>query len=302
MDRIDTTIRREYRNEPETRMGRANRAPKKQKKSSFQKFIKSPKGIVFIILAILSYVGTFYPTGLSGIKNIVLAMVTGVLLDYVVAYVLNRPLRFSDGALITGLIIGGVLSPAVPWYFVMFTTIVALLSKHILKDKRKPLFNPAAVGLFISATLFSTGESWWSGLSMTPVWMTVILLAGGFIIVNRINKLPLVFSFLGTYMMFFLILGILNVAGAGDALRAPYIDAALFMSFFMLTDPPTSPAKYREQVIFGFLAALISGAAYLYLSKLSFLLVGLFAANSLKAIHSKLDQHSSTRRKVMNVN
>ncbi|MCO7176526.1 RnfABCDGE type electron transport complex subunit D [Sporolactobacillus kofuensis] len=299
MERLNSTIHREIRNEPETRMGRANRVPKKQKKSSFQKFIKSPKGIVFIILALLSYAGTFYPTGLSGLKNIVLAMGTGVLLDYVVAYVMNRPLRFSDGALITGLIIGGVLSPAVSWYYVMFTTIVALLSKHILKDKRKPLFNPAAVGLFISATLFSTGESWWSGLSMTPVWMTAILLVGGFIIVNRINKLPLVFSFLGTYMILFLILGILNISGAGDALRSPYINAALFMSFFMLSDPPTSPAKYREQVIFGFLAALASGAAYLYVSKLTYLLVGLFVANSLKALHSKLTQRNGIRRNAL---
>jgi Na+-translocating ferredoxin:NAD+ oxidoreductase RnfD subunit len=269
--------------------------------------MKSPKGIVLITLAFLSSIGTFYSGGSSGIQNIALAMITGVLLDYVVMYVMNRPFRFPDGAVITGLIIGGILSPAVPWYYVMITTIIALLSKHILKDRRKPFFNPAAVGLFVSAALFSTGESWWSGLSMTPVWLTIFLLAGGLIVAHRINKLPLVFSFLGTYMLFFLIMGILNVAGAGDALRAPYIHAAFFMSFFMLTDPPTSPAKYREQIIFGILASLISCAAYLYVSKLTYLFVGLFIANILKVIYSKREQynssrHSNSRRKAINAN
>lgn len=264
-------------------------------KSVAQKFIKSPKGTIFIILVFLSCTGIFYPGGWHGLRNVFLSVFTGVSLDYLVAWLSGRPMRFSDGALITGMIVGGVFSPAVPWYMVMMTTIAAILSKHILRNKRKPLFNPAAAGLLIAATLFSAGESWWSALSMMPVWTTPLLLAGGFIIADRINKLPLVFSFLGMYTLFFLILGIFNVPGAGDALRPPYIHAALFLSFFMLTDPPTSPAKYSEQILFGFLAALIGGVAYLYFSKLSYLLIGLLAANGLKALMPRQNRYNRGR-------
>ncbi|MCL1630368.1 RnfABCDGE type electron transport complex subunit D [Sporolactobacillus sp. CPB3-1] len=252
-----------------------------------------------IFLVILTLVGASYAGGVSGIKNGLLAIITGILFDYLVMYLMNRPWHFPDGALITGIIVGGILSPATPWFYVMMTTIIALLSKHLLKDKRRPLLNPAAVGLFISAILFSTGESWWIGLSMIPSWCAIIMILFGMFIASRINKLPLVFAFLATYMIFFLIAGILNSAGAGDVLRTPYINAALFLSFFMLTDPPTSPAKYREQILFGCIVSMVSCAAFLLVSRLTYLFIGLFISNLLKLAASKMNRapiHGAARR------
>jgi Na+-translocating ferredoxin:NAD+ oxidoreductase RnfD subunit len=122
---------------------------------------------------------------------------------------------------------------------------------------------------------------------MLPAWMTILLLISGFIIVDRINKFPLILSFFSVYMLFFLIVGILNIASVGDAFRMPYINAALFLGFFMLTDPPTSPAKYRDQVLFGIIASLVSGLSFLYISKLSYLLFGVLIANLWKVVQSK---------------
>jgi Na+-translocating ferredoxin:NAD+ oxidoreductase RnfD subunit len=257
------------------------------KKSGFKKFIQTPKGIVLSILLILAVIGLSYSGGSGGIKNTLLAVVTGLFVDFVVTYITGRPLKISDSAIITGVIIGVVLSPVTPWYYVLFTTVIALLSKHLLKEKRKPWFNPAAFGLLVSATLFTTGESWWGGLSMLPAWATVFMLIGGYLIVDRINKFPLILSFLSIYMFFFLIMGLLGVSGAGDALRMPYINSALFLGFFMLTDPPTSPAKYRDQVLFGVITGLASGFSFFFISKLSFLLIGLLIANLWKVVQSK---------------
>lgn len=273
------------------------KSKKKKQGFSFQKFIKSPKGIVFVIILGLTMVGMVYPNGQSGVTNLIVAVLTAVFFDFIVAYLLYRPKLFSDGALITGLIIGGILGPAVPWIQVMFTVIVALSVKHLFKDKRKPILNPAAIGLLISSMLFNSGESWWSGLSMLPAWATVILIAGGFFVVNRINKFPLVFAFMATYIIFFAIAGLYGgVTDAGNALRMPYINAALFMSFFMLTDPPTSPARDGEQIFFGILAALCAGAAYLYLSKVTFMLIGLLLANAWKYLQAR---SRSTQRATM---
>lgn len=303
MERLGTNTQRGLRKIPDSRMEKMHPAKTGKKAGfSFKKFIKSPKGIVFSILIVLSLIGLAYPNSSGGIRNIILAVITGLFMDYIVNYLMERPMRFSDGALVTGLIIGGILSPAAPWYLVMLTTVVALAFKHIFKDKRKPVFNPAAIGLLVSATFFSAGESWWSGLSMLPPWMTALLIVAGFIMVDRINKFPLVFSFLAAYILFFLLMGILGVTGAGDALRMPYINSALFLAFFMLTDPPTSPAKYPEQVFFGILAAAVSGAAFLYLSKLSYLLVGLLAANAWKVLQASRHQNRPVRKRQMHLN
>ncbi|MDN3953584.1 RnfABCDGE type electron transport complex subunit D [Sporolactobacillus laevolacticus] len=282
MERINTAQETVSNNTESRKKGTSSK-----KKTGIQKYVRMPKGIVLFILVILAVTGLSYTGGSGGIKNVLLAVGTGLIVDFVVTYITGRPLKISDGAIITALIIGVILSPTTSWYNVIFTTVIGLLSKHLLKDKRKPWLNPAAFGLLISATLFSTGESWWGGLSMLPAWMTILLLISGFIIVDRINKFPLILSFFSVYMLFFLIVGILNIASVSDAFRMPYINAALFLGFFMLTDPPTSPAKYRDQVLFGIIAGVVSGLSFLYISKLSYLLFGVLIANLWKVVQSK---------------
>ncbi|WKB37069.1 hypothetical protein QS257_10230 [Terrilactibacillus sp. S3-3] len=78
----------------------------------------------------------------------------------------------------------------------------------------------------------------------------------------------------------------------------PYISAALFLAFFMLTDPPTSPGKYKEQMIFVFfLAGAASVSAFFFLSKLSYLLVGLLFANVWKAWAARSHNVTASRPK-----
>lgn len=45
-------------------------------------------------------------------------------------------------------------------------------------------------------------------------------------------------------------MGILHAGDASDALRSPFINATLFLALFMLTDPPTTPAKVKGQTHF----------------------------------------------------
>jgi hypothetical protein len=75
---------------------------------------------------------------------------------------------------------------------------------------------------------------------------------GGVIVANRVNKVPLVLTFLTTYFALFTV-----TAFVGDPLkvaeifRTPDIEAAMYFAFIILPDPPTSPVKYRHIVIPG---------------------------------------------------
>ena len=51
----------------------------------------------------------------------------------------------------------------------------------------------------------------------------------------------------------------------------------------MLTDPPTSPVRYRDQVWFGLLVAALSVATYLTLGGEYYLLAGLLVGNVAEA-------------------
>jgi Na+-translocating ferredoxin:NAD+ oxidoreductase RnfD subunit len=75
-----------------------------------------------------------------------------------------------------------------------------------------------------------------------------------------------------------------NPHGVAEMFREPFLQAALFLAFFMLTDPPTSPNRYSDQVWFGLLAAVTAVAAQLLGAGQVYLLVGVLAANGTLAL------------------
>lgn len=267
--------------------------------SPFSKFLKTPKGFVLAVLILLTLLSALNVQEHHGLVNTAAAMVTALVFDFTVG-LLRRPIRwFSDGGVITGLIVGGILSATAPWYAAVITTAIALASKHLLKTKRKPIFNPAALGLLIATVVFSSGQSWWGSLSMLPGFGVIFLLLGGFLVVRRVNKLPLVFAFLGTYFALLLIMALLHLGlpsdTPADALRVPFINSALFLAFFMITDPPTSPAKYKHQVYFGIMSAAISIVVFATQGGLAYLYIGLLVSNGWKAWISRKPSESQVR-------
>ena len=62
--------------------------------------------------------------------------------------------------------------------------------------------------------------------------------------------------------------------------REPFVQAALFLAFFMLTDPPTSPNRYGDQVWFGLMAAVSACLTQLLGAGQVYLLIGVLVANA----------------------
>lgn len=244
-----------------------------------RKFFNTPKGYALATMFVLMLIAMTHRADDKGMQSAVVAVVTALVLDLVIRLMQRRRRLFSDGGVVTGLIVALVLSSTSPWYVVAISTAIGIVSKHVLKVKKKPIFNPAAFGLLVAIPLFATGQSWWGDLAALPMWCTVFVIVGGFLVAQRVNKFPQVFAFIGVYFSLFLILGLLKTGDAADALRNPIVNSALFMAFFMLTDPPTSPGRYKDQVWFGGIAAAVSVAIYALFGGLSYLLIGLLVAN-----------------------
>lgn len=272
-------------------MGQHTRKVNQRQPNGIRRFMGTPKGTLLYLLIGIALVAALHPSDHHGLATVSIAIVTGVAFDFCVGVVIRHRASLSTGGMLTGLIVGLVLGSTAAWWVVVATTVLALLSKHVLKSGRKPWFNPAAVGLLVSVFVFSTGESWWGDFSNLPTWCIPLLLLAGFVVVRKTNKFPQVVSFLGVYLGLITLAGLFHLGHSafspGDALRNPLINSALFMAFFMLTDPPTSPGKYSEQVWFGMLCALVSVCVYLLFGGLAYLLVGLLVANGWRAWKSK---------------
>ncbi len=157
--------------------------------------------------------------------------------------------EFPSGAVLTAMIVAMVLRAQEPWYVVTITSVAAVLSKYILRSRSANVFNPAALAIVASFYVFHTGQSWWGALpEVTPLAQAVLVAAGVFI-TDRVNKMPLVLAFLGTYFLLFTVTAYAsNPQWVSEIFRPPDIEAVLFFAFIILTDPPTSPAKYPDQI------------------------------------------------------
>lgn len=289
---------------------RNNRHAKKKplrKKGRLKAYLRSPKALLLLILVGILIINAFFQPIHQEWMQIVYPAGTGVLLEILIMALLKRKFKFPDGGLLTAVIIALVMSRFFPIYLTVITTYIAILSKHIVKVKRMPVFNPAALGLLLSVPLFSSLQSWWGAMSLLPAWMIVYLFAAGLILAKRIHKLPQVFSFLGVYFSILLLMQMAGMNQAFSALyRTPLINSTLFLAFFMLTDPPTSPGKPRKQVIFGAVAASVSLLYYFKTGGQAYLLVGLLTANAwngiLLAMRSKKKAKHQNRVKPISMN
>jgi Na+-translocating ferredoxin:NAD+ oxidoreductase RnfD subunit len=64
-----------------------------------------------------------------------------------------------------------------------------------------------------------------------------------------------------------------------EIFRSPDIDAVIYFTLVILTDPPTSPPKYQGQWVFGAITALVSYAVFMIFGVAWFLLAGVLAGN-----------------------
>jgi Na+-translocating ferredoxin:NAD+ oxidoreductase RnfD subunit len=192
---------------------------------------------------------------------------------------------FPDGALLTGMFIAMILSSHERWTVGAITAVVAVVSKYVLRTDRANIFNPAAFALVATFYIFNTGQSWWGALPELPLPFILVLIAVGGFIAQRVNKVPAVLAFLGVHYTLFTLLAFFSDPGPVAALfRQPDLHSALFFAFFMVTDPPTSPPKQREQLIFGALTAVMSFVAFKLIGAAYFLLAGLLIANIWEAV------------------
>jgi Na+-translocating ferredoxin:NAD+ oxidoreductase RnfD subunit len=245
-----------------------------------RQFFRTPKGLLTIVLAILVALAAPKEGIALVAPGLLSAVITAALVDLPILRCTKREWEFPSGAILTGLIIAMVMAPLEPWYVLAVTSAIAIVSKYILRGRNANIFNPAALALVASYYIFHTGQSWWGALPDLSSMALLVLFATGVFIADRVNKIPLILVFLAAYFVLFTAISYLGDSGrVADIFRAPDLHAALFFAFIILTDPPTSPVKYRGQIIFGLIVAVVSFAIFEWNGAVYYLLAGVLVGN-----------------------
>lgn len=250
--------------------------------------VRSPKGNLLLILGALAVVAVGVQDSSRALPSVMYTVLAAATADIAIQRIGRRMWVFPTAGILSGLIVAMVLSPYESAIIAPVAAVLAITSKHLFRARLTNIFNPAALALVIVAVMFGSIQSWW-GATPDAGWSGVFLMGGiGWYTADRVNKLPMVLMFLGSFYLlatgtsFFS-----NGPEVASVFRSPDLHAALFFSFFMLDDPPTSPVKYRDQVVFGLLVGVIAFGALEMFGWLYYLLAGLLVGNAWWAAQRK---------------
>ncbi len=170
-----------------------------------------------------------------------LAVFSALGIESVILYFRTKVWKITESSIITGLIIGYVLSSDQAWWKFSAACALAILSKHLIVFKKKHIFNPAAFGIFLTLILFGASTQW----KGTYAWY--ILLPFGIYFAQKIGKLNIIIGYLLAFFVLFGTQAVIQKIPLGHILG--YL--SYFYIFVMIIEPKTSPIKPSEKIIFG---------------------------------------------------
>ena len=248
------------------------------------RFFGKPKGLLIAVLALLVALASYGGGTIVIPPSLLGAAFAAMLVDAPILRWRKGRWVFPDGALLTGMIVAMILSRKEAWYVAPATAVLAVLTKYPLRGRTANVFNPAALALVASYYVFNPGEDWWGAQPGNSAVAVLLLLVAGAYVANRVSRLPVLLWFLGAYFLLFTVTTFVgNPRNVAEIYRSPDVYMVLYFAFFMVTDPPTSPSRNRDQRVFGILTAVISYAVFELVGAVWFLLAGLLLANAWEA-------------------
>lgn len=144
------------------------------------------------------------------------------------------------------------------WSTSLVAAFITVGSKYLFRFKHKHIFNPSAIGII--ATILLTGDGWlspgqWG--SNAVIFFGVVTL--GTIVVTRVQKLDVSLAFLVTFIGLLYWRQVVVLGWPLDHfMHSVSTGSLLLFTFFMISDPRTSPNHPVARIIWAVLIALLS--------------------------------------------
>lgn len=181
--------------------------------------------------------------------NIIIARVTGIAANH-------------ESALITALIIFFLINPArdlFSLHIIALAAAIATLSKYVFVWRKQHLANPAAVGILVLSLSGYYESTWW----IASPEMLIPLLVAGAVVVYKVHKWAPVIAFISVGFLVFLFEE-WSFSGSLEQWSVFWLSyPALFLAFFMLTEPFSMPPTKRTQILYGALVGFLAHTTWL---------------------------------------
>lgn len=153
--------------------------------------------------------------------------------------------------------------------------VVTIASKFILRVRGKHVFNPTNFG--IVALMLATGGAVWvsPGQWGSAAFFGFLIACLGGLVVNRAARSDVTYAFLAFYLA--ILFGRALWLGQPMAIPLHQVESGAFLifTFFMISDPKTTPDSRAGRVLFALLVALGAGFVHFVLFRPNGLLLSL---------------------------
>lgn len=203
--------------------------------------LKSIKVQLAGFLLLFSAYAAFLEKDVSFLWGLCVSVIISILADSLIIYLKEKEARLTESSIITGLIIGCVLSSAGKWHLMALAALFAIASKHIIKFHGRHFFNPASFGI-LASVFFLGASTEWKG-----AYLWYIIVPFGLYASFKIKKLELIASYFIASLILF---------GCQAVIQSVPILSVLgylnyFFIFIMLIEPMTTPMTKCGKIIFG---------------------------------------------------
>lgn len=185
------------------------------------------------------------------LPHLLVSVGVAVLLDSGIHYLKKGKIILPLSAIITGLLVGSILSPDERLWVVALAAAVAIASKHLIRLRNRHLFNPAVFGLLVVSLFFSAPLVWWSSGN---IWAVLIF---GLIIAARFKRFHLLLAYAIPFAVLMSVYAIKN----GYPVWAYIMFLNFYFLVFMVVEPKTSPLRRSGRIIYG---VIIAGLTFLF--------------------------------------
>ncbi len=144
------------------------------------------------------------------------------------------------------------------WYISLLAAFLTVASKHVFRFDHKHVFNPSAFGIIV--TIFITNDAWLSpgqwGSNAVIFFAATVL---GIIVVTRVQKLDVSLAFILSFIALLYWRQVYVLGWPLDYfIHSVSTGSLLLFTFFMISDPKTSPNHPFARIIWAVLIAFIS--------------------------------------------
>jgi ferredoxin-NADP reductase len=213
---------------------------------------------LLILAAILSLFGLVPFSFFDLIPSAGFLLAVGLLANWIFAKIFKAQTNV-ESVYISVLILALILTPVANletkgFLFLFWAAVLTMASKFVLTINKKHIFNPVAIALVITSYTIGGYASWW----VATVYMLPLVLITGLLIVKKIQRGDLVFSFVAAALITCLSIGIFQKSDIVFLAQQAVLDVPLFFfAFVMLTEPLTTPPTKKLQICYGILVGFL---------------------------------------------